>query len=285
MSGLIGEYVVLIRYAKPGNPEYDIIGTVYTLGPHWVITCYHMLRELDENGKFTVLWRNRNDTATEKEEEFVKGEAIKWWSEHLDLALISCSAPYKDAPDLWDIIKEKKPSTSTVCDCFGYSAQFLREKGRDPDTIPSRLTIGTSNTDARFAKVMSSLSLAKDKYWDGISGSPVFASDRLVGLVCRCIPHCNGACLGVVFICMALDIASDGNDHTLLQNVPGFWKTVDERRREMAKPIIEKILKENNTIYCELKLLCENEIDCNTPTQLAEILFKREGKAATPALT
>lgn len=207
MSQIIGEYVVWIQCIAAENSKDYVCGTGYAIGPHWVITCYHNVEDLDDNGKFIVWWENQKGDGIKQNYPPLTKNNIEWWNKEHDIALIRCFSPYNKFPDL-SVILPDEIKAQTLCECSGYLAKYTSENCVFPRKEGIGITIGGGNTKSISSGGCSSIAFES---WDGFSGSPIYYSGKLIGLVKGYVEGTNNQGLHLTFIGPALDAPCDGN--------------------------------------------------------------------------
>jgi len=285
MATLKTEYCVQIRV--PLRDSGDVgFGSGYTLGPHWVLTAYHVLfpPDHDPNGPLEIQWWDESGKPFETP-AFPGRDAIEWFSKAHDVAVIRCPLPYDDVPAAREVLATQRP-TSTDCQAAGYLAGLLNQhQHQRRKSANGTLGVGSAQeitTDINDLDVK----LDDTELWQGFSGAPVFSpassAGRLVAVV-RTVNTGESESLVASFIAPALDARGDadcdGPGRGLLRDLPGFMqpRLDDHQCWRRLRPAVVTLLKQNTDVGDMLRTRCPSQPQdarIDTAEGLADTLYQ-----------
>ncbi len=254
MADIRTEHCVEIRVPLK-NGKY-CFGSGYTLGPHWVLTAYHVLfpDNLDDAQPIKVTWWDESED-TVKDNRPVARDEIVWFHQALDIALIKCESPYVDVPTAWEQIDQDRPTKwkKKKCQSAGFLSNLKNEAGNQRRKTP-RGTFALFSEKATKADINGSdVQLEDDALWAGFSGSPVFAGGKLAAVVRTVNLGEDGAGLSASFISPALDVEG-GKQQVRLRDVPEFLVAPGNMLwQEQLRAEVVKKLEHDKAVYSAIK--------------------------------
>jgi hypothetical protein len=123
-----------------------------------------------------------------------------------------------------------------------------------------------------------SVSLKKDRYWAGFSGSPVFAGGKLAAVVRSVNIGERGAGLVASFLCPALDAEGDKEGQGRLRHVPEFFVPPDNSFwKERIRYAVIGTLEHHKEVYEGIKdeyLKLEKQTSIRNESDLVDALVR-----------
>ncbi|MCI5145934.1 MAG: serine protease, partial [Candidatus Electrothrix sp. AR3] len=282
MGGLTTEYCVEIRVPKK-NSDKNKFGTGYTLGPHWVLTAYHVLfgDDVDAGQPIKITWRDtwRDEIGDQVEggkQLSVNRDNIVWYHQEHDIALIRFEPPYKNVPGAWEELAQENAEWQDFRSA-GFLSNLHDEAEKQRRVTPEGSLGGCSEGENKIDLNNPTVNLHDNEDWAGFSGSPVFVKNKLVAVV-RTVKTGENS-LTASFISTALDSKGEGPDQPVLRDIPDFliaptrkkcWERVQQKVADALTDTVYKALKKDyqDKINSEAKI--------NNSAALAELLFREE---------
>lgn len=252
MAEIQTEHCVEIRVPLEEG-DYSF-GSGYTLGPHWVLTAHHVLfpEGMNDAQPIEITWWDESGT-NEKDTKLVDRDELIWYCQAHDIALIRCKSPYENVVGEWSLFAQERPKEWAECKCAGFLSKLYNEEDNQRRKTPTGKLGAYSSKEITVDINDLSVSLKKDKFWAGFSGSPVFAEGKLAAVIRTVNLGEHGAGLVASFVAPALDIK--GGRHQLrLRDVPQFLIPPDDRlwKEKLRLAVIDK-LQRNKEVYERIK--------------------------------
>ena len=238
-------------------------GSGYAIGPHWVLTAYHVLfddeLDLTNDTQVIITWPAADPINGKLPSEKVTRQKIKWADKTSDLALIECPLPEGTVQTADELLQRSAPVNESSWRSYGFLSELEDSEG-NRDAHGPKGTFGFSNKNKEAIPVTVTVGALDDAgLWAGFSGAPLFVRNKLSAIAVFSKPGHRGAGLGAVSVWKALELENE--EGRSLADLLGINLEEDyaDRLNKWFKPLLLKKISQSDVVkdqainvFCDL---------------------------------
>jgi hypothetical protein len=176
----------LIVQVRCTHSESNKIGTAYPVAQGRIITARHILADVGkqiETNRITLNWHNQGFEC--------KPDSVIWdGGEERDAVVLECQFP-SGVTIPGDLLSDEEPGANRDWESLGFAAS-----GGDAP-LPLGGAMHPSTDGGRSFQLMEKAPPDQAVEWRGISGAPVFAGDRIIGLINNGLTRFRGRLIAI----------------------------------------------------------------------------------------
>lgn len=169
-----------------GGGRYGASGTAYPVDDGLLLTARHVVEQPNRAGNYPIKvhWPDYKCSVPVVDENenviLLDDDAELGFKDELDAALIRCRRPH-DAPSSRGIVDGRLPTPGARWESEGFPAFGDFGSGREVIPFDGNVHGTTEKRESFF--VHSEVVPKQDSGWPGLSGAPVFAGGRIIGVI------------------------------------------------------------------------------------------------------